>query len=339
MFITGHSRIAGVGVEHPSERVASRELLQEARIKENFGISDMYLERLTGITERRRAAAHVRPSDLAAAAARQALDRAGLHARDVGFIVYTGITRDHCIEPSTAHVVQRKVGAVNAHAFDVSNACLGFMNGVLAVDSFLAGGARYGLVVTGEKGSMYAQNAIEQLKSTSDPGLFPELLASLTLGDVGAAFLLGRKQHPDHGFAGFDFASDGNHAGLCWCGDSQSFDAVHTDMPNLLRESTDLGVTVYKRLIRTLKWTNDELRWYIPHQIGKISFKIHNRVTGVPASKMPNSYAQYGNLITGNIPVCVDGIQSEQGLEEGDRVWLAGAGSGVCAGHAGLVWG
>lgn len=339
MFINGHSRIAGVGIELPGERVTSRGLMQEARVKENLGISDMYLERLTGIAERRRAGEGVQPSDLAAAAARQALERAGVNPREVHFIVYAGMTRDHCIEPSTAHIVQQKLGAANAHALDVSNACLGFMNGILAVDGFLAAGARYGLVVTGEKGSMYAQNAVEQLKHAKDESLFTELLASLTLGDVGAAFLLGRKQHPDQGFAGFDFASDGNHAELCWCGDSKSFDAVHTDMPNLLKESTELGNTVYDRLIQALQWSSADLRWYIPHQIGKISFKIHTRVTGVPASKMPNSYEKFGNLITGNIPVCVDGIRSTNRIAEGDRVWLAGAGSGVCAGHAGLVWG
>jgi 3-oxoacyl-[acyl-carrier-protein] synthase-3 len=170
---------------------------------------------------------------------------------------------------------------MNAHAFDVSNACLGFMNGILAVDGFLASGARYGLVVTGEKGSLYARSAIEQLRNTEDESLLGELLASLTLGDVGAAVLLGRKQHPDHGFVGFDFASDGNHAGLCWCGDTNEFDAVHTDMPNLLKESTELGVSVYNRLIGALKWSNEDVKWYIPHQIGKISFKIHTRVTAI----------------------------------------------------------
>lgn len=339
MFLNGHSRIAGVGIEQPEEKVTSRELMQEARVKERFGISDIYLERLTGIRERRRAGDNVNPSDLAARAAEQALEKAGVAAKDVQFIVYTGMTRDHCIEPSTAHHVQRKLNAVNAHAFDVSNACLGFMNGVLAVDNFLASGARYGLVVTGEKGSIYARNAIEQLRSTEDDSMLTELLVSLTLGDVGAAFLLGRKQHPDYGFAGFHFASDGSHAKLCWCGDDANFGPVHADMPNLLRESTDLGVSVYNDLIKALNWCNTDLRWYIPHQIGKVSFKIHTKVTGVPASKMPNSYEKFGNLITGNIPVCVDAIDSDKGLSEGDKVWLAGAGSGVCAGHAGLVWG
>lgn len=339
MFLNGHSRILSVGVEHPEERLASRELMQEARVKENFGISDNYLERLTGILERRRAGNGVEPSDLAAAAARQALERAGIDPREIQFIAYTGVTRDHCIEPSTAHNVQRKLGAFNAHAFDVSNACLGFMNGILSVDSFLGGGARYGLVVTGEKGSMFARNAVKELRRARDQAQFSKLLAGLTLGDVGAAFLLGRKQHPDHGFVGFEFASDGAHADLCWCGDEENVGAVYTDMPGLLKEATQLGVTVYNSLINALKWSGSELRWYIPHQIGKISFKIHTRVTGVPASRMPNSYRRYGNLITGNIPVCVDCIDADRRLSDGDKVWMAGAGSGVCAGHAGLVWG
>jgi len=339
MYLNGHSRILSVGIEHPQERVTSRELMQEARVKENFGVSDMYLERLTGIQERRRAGDGVEPSDLAAAAARQALERAGVDPRAIQLIVYAGVTRDHCIEPSTAHKVQRKLGAVNAHAFDVSNACLGFMNGVLSLDSFLGSGARYGLVVTGEKGSMFTRNAIRELREAREEERFSELLAGLTLGDVGAAFLLGRKQHPDHGFVGFEFASNGEHANLCWCGDEENVGAVYTDMPNLLRESTDLGTSVYNRLIGALQWCNSELRWYIPHQIGKISFKVHTHATGVPASKIPNSYQRFGNLITGNIPVCVDSIESQNGLAEGDKVWLAGAGSGVCAGHAGLVWG
>lgn len=339
MFLNGHSRIISVGIEQPPERVTSRELMQEARAKENFGISDMYLERLTGIVERRRAGDGVEPSDLAVAAARQALERAGVSPSQVQFIVYTGVSRDHCVEPSTAHNVQRKLGASNAHAFDVSNACLGFMNGILAVDGFLGSGARYGLVVTGEKGSMFARNAIKELRKARHESEFSDLLAGLTLGDVGAAFLLGRKQHPDHGFSGFEFASDGNHSDLCWCGDDTGIGAVHTDMPALLKEATDLGVGVYNRLIDTLKWSNDELRWYIPHQIGKISFKIHTKVTGIPASKMPNSYEHFGNLITGNIPMCVETIDAGNGLSTGDKVWMAGAGSGVCAGHAGLVWG
>jgi len=339
MFLTGHSRIVSVGIEQPTERVTSRELMQEARIEENFGISDTYLERLTGIVERRRVGEGEQPSDLAARAAGQALEKAGINPGELQFIVYAGVTRDHCVEPSTAHNVQRKIRALNAHAFDVSNACLGFMNGILAVDSMLAGGPRYGLVVTGEKGSIYARNAVNQLQSSTDSSRLNELLAGLTLGDVGAAFVLGRKQHPDHGFAGFDFASAGQHAGLCWCGDERGFDTVQTDMPNLLKESTELGSSVFERLSSTLEWSNNDLRWYIPHQIGKVSFKIHTRVTGVPASKMPNSYERHGNLITGNIPVCMDAIETQKSLSEGDKIWLAGAGSGVCAGHAGLVWG
>jgi len=339
MFLAGHSRVVSVGIEQPREAVSSRELMQEARTQENFGIADTYLERLTGIRERRRAPRGTAPSDLAARAGLAALDKAGLGAGDLQFIVYAGVTRDHTVEPSTAHHVQRKLGAVNAHAFDLSNACLGFMNGILALDSFLGSGARYGLVVTGEKGSMFADRAVQALRRTTSAARFQELLAGLTLGDVGAAFLLGRKQHPDHGFKGFEFASDGGHADLCWCGDESGFGAVHTDMPGLLREATDLGTHVYTRLSSSLEWSHQDLRWYIPHQIGKISFKIHTRATGVPACKMPNSYEWFGNLITGNIPVCVDTIALQSGFAEGDKVWMAGAGSGVCAGHAGLVWG
>jgi len=339
MFLTGHSRIVSIGIEQPAERVSSRELMQEARVKENFGVADTYLERLTGIVERRRASQGVRPSDLAADAAQQALEKAGLCARELQFIVYAGVNRDHCLEPSTAHNVQRKIGAVNAHACDISNACLGFMNGILAVDSMLAGGLRHGLVVTGEKGSIHARNTVEALRSARHQSEINRLLVGLTLGDVGAAVLLGRKQHPDHGFAGFDFASDGRHADLCWCGDEEGYDTVESDMPKLLKESTALGAEVFQRLGARLQWSSDDLKWYIPHQIGKVSFRIHTQVTGVPAGKMPNSYQRLGNLITGNIPVCMERFEARQDLLEGDKIWLAGAGSGVCAGHAGLVWG
>ncbi len=120
-----------------------------------------------GVRERRVSPDDWLPSDLAVAAAKDALDDAELLPKDLDAIIYAGAVRDY-IEPATAHAVQEKLGAHNAIAFDVSNACLGFMSAIHLMDALIATGqARRGLVVSGEQGFRNTINAYKVLlKST-----------------------------------------------------------------------------------------------------------------------------------------------------------------------------
>src|SRR5258705_13841984 len=107
VYTEGHSRIAGTGIYLPEERITSRDLMREIQSQERFGVSYEWLERVTGIREKRVTPQGILPSDMAVAAAREAMERAKITAREIDTIIYTGLTRDY-LEPATAHLVQAK---------------------------------------------------------------------------------------------------------------------------------------------------------------------------------------------------------------------------------------
>jgi len=127
MFTHGHSRIVGVGVYTPEKCVASSEIMEYLDSENRFGIATDWLEKVMGVRERRVSPDDWLPSDLAVPAATDALDDAELLPKDLDAIIYAGVVRDY-IEPATGHVVQEKLGADKVIAFDVSNACMGFMS-------------------------------------------------------------------------------------------------------------------------------------------------------------------------------------------------------------------
>ncbi len=167
MFTHGHSRIVGVGVYTPEKRVASSEILEYLDSENRFRIATDWLEKVMGVRERRVSPDNWFPSDLAVSAAKDALEDAQLLPREIDTVIYAGVVRDY-IEPATGHVVQEKLGADKAIAFDVSNACLGFMSAMHLMDALIATGqARRGLIVTGEQGFINTINAYKVLlKST-----------------------------------------------------------------------------------------------------------------------------------------------------------------------------
>lgn len=337
MYTPGHSRIVSVGAYTPENTVTSREIMQEIDSERRFGIPVDWLERTTGIQTRRVCKANIAPSDMAVLAARQALERAELCPVDIDVIIYAGVLRD-LVEPATAHHVQNKLGAKNAMVFDIANACLGFMNSMHVMDALIATGqARYGLVVTGEKGFHYAHNNLEFLREVNDRRTFTLLAAGLTLGDAGGAMLLGPKQHPDTGIIGFGLVSDGTHSQLCTIEDERS--PIHTNMSPLFGETVRIGSSLYMEVMyQRLKWSPADLASYIPHQVGIKGLRAHARAAQVDLSKIPNTVSSMGNIITATIPYALSQLYQQNLLRAGQKIYLSGTGSGISAAQAGVVW-
>ena len=145
-----HSRIRSVGYHVPEHRVAS-ELIEQTFELKHFGLPPRSIERITGIRARRVSAADTLPSDLAHLAVLDALVKANLSTKVFDVIVYAAVSRDY-LDPSTAQIIQAQLGAKNAFALDVSNACLSIFDGIFLVDALIAGGSvRTGLVCGGER--------------------------------------------------------------------------------------------------------------------------------------------------------------------------------------------
>jgi 3-oxoacyl-[acyl-carrier-protein] synthase-3 len=336
-YTVGHSRLISTGSYLPEEKISSREVMEQCDSRNRLGIPYDWLERTTGIRERRAAPPELKNSDLAARAAKEALEQAGLAARQVDAIIYAGVLRDH-IEPATAHIVQDKIGASGAIAFDISNACLGFMSAMHVMDALIATGqARVGMVVTGERGYDYTRRAIEKLLRVPDRGAFELLWGGLTLGDAGAAAIMGPKRGPDSGFMGFMVQSKGEFHTLCTCGHDAN-DALETHITEIVAETTKLVGPMYQELMQQLKWTPAELQRYVPHQVGLRSVKKHAEVANVALDIVPVTVDTLGNLVSATIPVNLQLLCQRRELRDGDKVYLSGTGSGICLGQAGLIW-
>ena len=338
-YTQGHSTIVGTGVYLPEERITTRALMREIDSKGRFGVSEDWLERVTGIREKRVTPPGVLPSDMAVKAAAEALDRTRTSARQIDALIYTGVCRDY-LEPATAHIVQAKLGATNAVVFDISNACHGFMNGIHVMDSLISTGqVHHGLVVTGEQGSLFTRRSIEALGKTMERTEFNSWAAAMTVGDAGAAIVMGPKRSPEGGLMAVMLQSQGQHANLCTAGDHLTKGEWHADMPRIVAEGASLIKKMFHEfMFQRLKWQIQELAKCLIHQIGARGLIPAHTLVGVPTAIIPKTVDRLGNLITANIPVALHQCMINQELKSGDKVYLSGIGSGISLSQAGLVW-
>lgn len=340
MYTNGHSRIVSTGIYLPEQCIRSREVMELAQSQRRFGLHPDWLEKVTGVRERRACAEGILPSDMAVAAARQAMDNAGLAAGKLDAIVYAGVVRDHMLEPGTAHVVQHKLDADNAVVFDVNNACLGFMSAIHLMDALIATGqVRYGLIVTGEQGYQYALKACHRLQQINDRQEFSRLAAGLTLGDAGAAVIMGPKIDAETGFMGFIAHSEGKYSELCFCGDALRETPLYTDMAGITREAARMvGLIFHDLMDQRLRWQPRQVSKLITHQAGKSNFRILSDITKIPVEGIPETVTTLGNIITASVPVILHRLLMADQVNTGDRLLLSGSGGGISAAQAALVW-
>jgi 3-oxoacyl-[acyl-carrier-protein] synthase-3 len=193
------ARLAGAGRHLPSTRLATDELMSTTRHHTHID-----LERLTGIRERRVSVGDEDSYSLATAAAVDCLDKAQVDAASVDVVISCSITKfrdglTQWLEPTMSAGVAQAIGATNAMTFDLSNACAGMLSGVTVANNWIRqGSVQRALVVSGEYISQLGQNAARHIRT-----IMSKELASLTLGDAGAALLLERA---DPGSAGIELA-------------------------------------------------------------------------------------------------------------------------------------
>ena len=205
------SRFAGIGASVPERRLTSDELM--ASTKHRTGID---LERLTGVRERRIAGADEDSYTLALSAARDALAYADCAAEDLDVLIVSSITHyvgglRMQLDPPLSVSLKEALGARRAMSFDISNACAGMMTGVFILNDLIRQGRiRRGMVVSGEYISQLGVNAAREVRTIMD-----DQLASLTLGDAGAAAILERAPEDAPGIEVAGFTTLAEHSRLC----------------------------------------------------------------------------------------------------------------------------
>jgi len=336
MYTPGHCRSISTGIYLPEQRVTSKQLMEEIDIG-RFDLDTDWMDEKMGICERRYAVTEMKPSELAINAANQALEKASISSDDIDLIIYCGIERDY-LEPGTAHIVQDAIGASAAICFDVSNACHGFMNGIHLADALIATGqARRALITTGEKPSRVIPYIMDMLKKITSYKEFELAIGGLTVGDAGAAMVLGPKLGPESGFIGFMLDSKGKHHKQCVWGTGTD-QTGHMEMRNIVYNFVQMHAKMYPNAMEKFGWQPQQIDQFVHHQVGKGPFRRHAAYSGVSKDLMSDTVSWLGNITTATIPVNLHLLDQSGTVKDGDRVFIAGTGSGLSVSQSGLIW-
>jgi 3-oxoacyl-[acyl-carrier-protein] synthase III len=299
------------------------------------GLRPGLLARLAGIRERRWWPDGVTFVDGAATAGTKAIAESGVDPRDIGLMVNTSVSRRY-LEPSSAVAVHDAIGLpTSCQNFDVTNACLGFVNGIEIGGAMIdAGMIDYALVVNGEDARGVQEATLERLSApdvTSKEVLAQ--FATLTLGSGAAAMVLGRAdRHPEgHRVVAAVTRAGTEHHNLC-VGDN---DLMQTDLKGLLDAGLQLSADLWADASAEFDWDQGMDR-YVIHQVSQVHTDALCARLGIDADRVPRTFPDRGNIGPVSVPFTLAGEVGS--LESGDRVLLMGIGSGLNASCLEIEW-
>jgi len=321
--------ILGVGMHVPEKVLTNRDL--EAMVD----TSDEWIVSRTGIRERRIASRDQASSDLAYEASLKALERAGIAAEDLDLILVATITPDMAF-PATACILQDKLGARKAAAFDLSAACSGFIYGLAAASSFISTGMyKYVLVV-----------GAECLSRITD---YEDRNTCILFGDGAGAAVLGPVRE-GAGFRSFVLGADGSG------GDLLKLPAGGSRLPitgevlaQRLQYLKMAGRDVFKFAVRVMGNSADEalekaglsredIDLLVPHQANMRIIQAALERLGLEPEKCAVNLDRYGNVSAASIPIALAEAVETGRVKSGDRLLLVGFGGGLTYGACVLIW-
>jgi len=324
------SLVAGTGSYAPAK------VLTNAELEKMVDTSDAWIQERTGIKERRIAAPEQATSDLALEAARRALDMAGLAAADVEAIVVGTVTPDHMF-PSTAALVQGKLGNKKAFAFDVSAACAGSLYALAVADRFVASGAVKNALVIGV-------DALSRITNWKDRN------TCILFGDGAGAMVLKATDDPKRGLATIRLHTDGSLVPILLQPGGGSKDPITAEMVAAERQFVSMnGREVYKVAVRSLVdscnevlaaegLTNKDVTYVIAHQANKRILDATLERLEIPASKCWMNLEKYGNTSAASVPMTLDEANRAGWFKPGDVILMMAIGGGMAWGASILRW-
>lgn len=337
-------------VTNPPEEVVSSDEI-ERRLQpayERLGLPAGRLELMTGIRERRFYPPGTLPGQVSGRTVQLALQRSGIAPQLIGALIHGSVCRDQ-MEPATAAAVHQAAGLPqDCLVIDVSNACLGILNGaVIIADMIESGRILAGVVVGTEIGRPLVEATIDKLNT--DPTVtrksFKLDFASLTIGSGSAAIVLCDRSisRNGHRLLGGACRADTSHANLCEGGDGQG-DALNrplmsTDSEALLHAGVSLAADTWEQTKKNLGWSNHDVQRVFTHQVGKAHRTLLLEKLGLPLELDYPTVETMGNTGAAALPTAAAlGIDAGV-LKSGDHVALLGIGSGLNSIMLGIEWG
>ena len=333
--LPGNARIGRAEIKSLATYVPPR-VLTNADLEKLVETSDEWILKRTGIRERHIVDPGVGTSDLAKEASLEAIRRAGLTPDDIDLIIVGTVTPD-TLFPSTACLLQHKIGANHAWGFDVSAACSAFAYSLTVGSQLIAAGSvKYALIV----GADVMSSIIDYTDRTT----------CVLFGDGAGAVVLGLSE--DNAFGVIDFAHEIDGSGgsaLCMPAGGSLKPATHETVEQRLHFVKQDGPSVFKfavrrtgdlcdRLLKRNNVTAADIDLFVSHQANRRIIEAVAERVGLDPSKVIINIERFGNTTAGTIPLALNDAVESGRLKKGDLVLLASVGAGFTVGAVLLRW-
>jgi len=328
------------GYTLPDEIITSDEI--ERRLEplyRRLRLPEGRLELMSGIRERRFWEPGVLPSNKSVESGQKAIEAAGIDRAHIGALIHGSVCRDY-LEPATACGVHHRLGLPRGcMIYDVSNACLGLMNGILqAANMIELGQIRAALVVGSEGSRQLVETTIESLNRDESltRNQIKTAVASLTIGSGSCAVVLVDRELSRTGNRLLAATAQANtdHHHLCHSGRDEAVadgmqPLMETDSETLMREGIATGVDTFRDFLGVTGWTVDDIDKTFCHQVGSAHRKLMIESLGIAAETDYTTFQWLGNTGSVALPITM-AIGLEKGhVAAGDNVALLGIGSGI----------
>ncbi|HTO04963.1 MAG TPA: 3-oxoacyl-ACP synthase III [Opitutus sp.] len=334
--------IEALAVALPEEVWTSAEIEERlSPLYERLKLSAGRLELMSGIRERRVWPAGTRASDASAAAGRAVLARSELPSSDVELFIHAAVSRD-MLEPATASFAHRKIGLpATAQIFDVSNACLGFLNALTIAGGLIESGQiSCAMVVAGENGRPLVEQTLRTLAETPlTRNEIKPFFANLTIGSGAVGAMVchrSRVKGRAHRLLGGVARAATQHSELCQ-GDSHGTEslAMQTDSEQLLVAGVALAEQTWRDFTAEQGTAFDR---FICHQVGSAHRRKLYETLGLDLAKDFSTFETLGNTGSVALPATLASAVSAGAIQEGHRIGLLGIGSGLNCLMLALEW-
>ena len=337
--------IESIAVSLPGESWTSAEIEERLRpLYERLNLPFGRLELMTGIRERRVWPVGTLPSDASAAAGRALLAKSALSAGQVELFIHAAVSRD-MLEPATASFAHHKIGLpATAQVFDISNACLGFMNAMtMAAGLIESGQIRCAMIVAGENGRPLVEHTIKTLldRPLSRNEIKP-YFANLTIGSGAVAAIVCHRSlviGRPHRLLGGVARSATQYSELCQ-GDTLGAEALamQTDSEQLLVAGVGLARETWEDFKRSTGWDESRVVRGVGHQVGSVHRRRVYEAMGLDLAKDFSTFETLGNMGSVSLLATLSAAVDAGAVAPGDRVALFGIGSGLNCLMLGLEW-
>jgi 3-oxoacyl-[acyl-carrier-protein] synthase-3 len=311
-------------------------ITNDAFVKMGLDTTDDWITSRTGIEERRLVGRNEATSDLAVRAARQAMAVADVHARDIDLVIVATCTPDH-VMPSTASIVQDRLGAKKAGAFDVNAACAGFAYAVnIGAAQIESGRARQVLVIGADELSIYLD--------------WKDRSTCILFGDGAGAVVLAGGVQP--GILASTMGSDGSGAKLLTIpgggsrirpngslnGSTNGANYLRMNGPQIFRWATQMMSVAAERVMKESGLRPEEIDLFIPHQANMRIMEATARKLGLPLDKVFSNVGRYGNTSAASIPIALCEAIEAGAVNVGDNIVITSFGAGLSWSALAIHW-